>query len=186
MNINDSSCILSPLWPDQNHSGIATHLKGIEWRLFVTLTYPYAVHRLDNQYALGRRKAFFHSFIIGFMRALNLWPKRFAYYMKTEYGLNKQMHLHLLFEAKGLECYSCDQLTCFINHFWCYQFDKDAKSDVIEITPDTQKHWINYITKFENGSSLDYYDFLPLGLRKRLFKLSEGITPKEFAPSLIP
>jgi hypothetical protein len=56
---------------------------------------------------------------------------------------------------------------------------------VIEITSETQNHWVNYITEFEydqKGAHSEYIDFQSLGLRKRLFKLAKGKTPKELYP----
>lgn len=182
MGTHDQSHVLSRLCPDRIVSGLGHHLNGIDWRLFVTLTYPYAVHRLPNDYAMGRRKAYFHSFIVQFLKGLKLWPRKYAYYLRTEFGTNQEMHLHLLFEAEGLEEYSFEELQCYITHLWSHQFDKLPRSDVIEITPKTQSHWVNYITEFEydqKGLYSDYIDFQPLGLRKRLFKLAEGKTPKE-------
>ena len=108
--------------------------------------------------------------------------RKYAYYLRTEFGSNKEMHLHLLFEANGLEEYSFEELQCYITHLWSHQFQKLPRSDVIEVTPETQNHWVNYITEFEydqKGMHLEYIDFQPLGLRKRLFRLAEGKTPKE-------
>jgi hypothetical protein len=89
----------------------------------------------------------------------------------------------MLFEARGLEEYSREQLDAFVTHLWCHQFVRIPRVSVIEVSPEDNTHWVNYITEYETGPQgrpLEYIDYQSVGLQKRLRRLcrrqnSEGV-----------
>jgi len=177
MYIYDTNHNLSQLCPYLLRSGICEHLKKIQWRLFVTLTFPYESMRTPSNRGSFKRKGVTHSFLLDFTKTYRLWAKKHAFYIREELGEGKECHLHLLFEAKGLEEIDFPSLNRSITRLWANRFKVPVISKVEEVTSSTNEIWVNYITTFEvgkKGEIYEYIDYQSEGLRKRLRRLSQS------------
>lgn len=176
MYIYDTNHNLSRLYPKLLRSGIGDHLKKIQWRLFVTLTFPYESMRIPSNRGSFKRKGITHSFLLDFTKTYRLWAKRYAFYIREELGEGKECHLHLLFEAKGLEGMDFPSLNQTITCLWNNRFKVPVISKVEEITSSTNDVWVDYITTFEvgeKGGFYEYIDYQSEGLKKRLRRIGK-------------
>jgi hypothetical protein len=171
-SIKDTLC---PLLSEWNNDPISYHLDKIDWRLFITLTFPFESFRQSTTGAHAKRKIVTHRFVCQFCRAFKVWHKRYSYYFREETSKGGQMHIHALLGKKGIETSTTTEISSSIQKLWSSQFNRMAVTEVMELTPENASYYVGYATKRRNAGderSLDVVDFQSKGLRRELLRLA--------------
>ena len=170
--INNALC---PLLSEWNNDSISYHLEKIDWRVFVTLTFPFESFRQSTAGAHARRKIVTHRFVCQLCRALRVWHKRYSYYFREETSKGGQMHIHALLGKKGIETSTTTEISSSIQKLWSSQFNRMAVTEAIELNSGNASYYVGYATKrgkVGEQRNLDVVDFQSKGLRRELLRLA--------------